>query len=249
LGSELRDWLLAALLAVPVLGIFVLLQRSLPGPVFVLLLLILGLGPLFAIAVFSRTSIWWTLIWLGPITAAYFACLFLDRPLHPAVILATFLAVIWATGIAFFPSFSDRVLRPFHRLLAWLTAISLPASGRQAYRQYRAAHSRTPAEKADAHQLDDLARTAAVFQATANRIGRIDAPDDRWADVFRVSVDMFAGYAEMLDGRRQMDIEEVKAISERREALLHALLRQDSWLYRILSATVLEPEPPRPSST
>jgi hypothetical protein len=116
-----------------------------------------------------------------------------------------------------------------------LVEAGLGGEKRRAYREFRRAVSWSGTQEADVRQLADVGRATDVLRETGARIAAVHPPNLRWAGMLRAAAKSFVDYAEMLEGTQPLDIEQARALLDRRDELIQQVLRADSVPYRILT--------------
>jgi hypothetical protein len=233
LVKELRAWALGAVGAIPIVVAFTVIEPRLPvawqGPAFVAITIV----PLLIIGLLSRSTTWVLLVWLAPIIATYLA--FLLGVSRAVLTFGWIFAALWVGGMMLYEPFSRAVVRTVDPAFQRLVEAGLSSERRRSYREFRRAVSWTPDQTAAVRQLDDVWRATEVLRETGARISSVQPPDLRWAAMLRAAAKSFLVYAEMRGGARPLDMDEAKALLDRRDDLIGQLLRADSVPYRILT--------------
>jgi hypothetical protein len=224
---------LGAIGAVPIVVAFTIVAPRLPavwrGPAFV----VITMAPFLIIGVLSRSTLWVLIVWLAPLVAVHVAILV---GVSGAILsVAWILAVFWVGGMMLSEPFSLAVLRTVDGAFQLLVEAGLGGERRRTYREFRRAVSWTGKQEADVRQLADVERATQVLRETGARIAALHPPNLRWAGMLRAAAKSFVDYAEMLEGTQPLDMEQARALLDRRDKLIQHVLRSDSVPYRILT--------------
>jgi len=233
LAKELRSWVPALIVAVPLVAFLWFILDRVPGPWQTPVFLLLSIVPFVLIGLLSRSTLWVLIVWLSPLVVVHVAFIAYGNSLP--LTLAWVFVVIWTGGMMLYESFGNAVFGAASPVFNWLIEAGLNGQKRKAYRAYRQALYRNREQREAAHQLDDIDRTIGAFREMAVRLKRVHAPDQRWAELLEAAVAAPHEYAEMLAGRRPMDYDEANRLAARRQELVHRLLRDESIPYRLLT--------------
>jgi hypothetical protein len=239
-AREARSWAIPAIVALPAgLVIYIGVTRAVPPDWARAIWFVLFLLPQVAIQLVDGWSLFAIAIWVVPATAIALVAFAIGATVGWIVLL-----VAGVTGwlLCMYESVRDVYGQPVRWLADWLVLLTMPSRQRAAYRSFLHAHPRHSQIRRAFRLSDGPASFAPALRATASEVLRLEAPDARWAEVFRASAPVYLQYAEMLEGTRALDPAAVKAIADSRDELLIALLRERSRMYRIVNHAPLRRE-------
>jgi hypothetical protein len=234
LTGELRRWVGPVLLALPIsVGVYVVLG-AVSAAWRIALLVPLSIGPLLVIGYLSRSTVWVLVVWLTPLVALDIALLLGANDLT-VLGVASLLVLIWTGAIMLYESFGNAVFGALDGVVTRLADTGLSPSSRATYRELRRAWQRTHTKRLALREPGNLTSSIRALRDTGLRVRGVPAPDARWAEVIEASAASFLQYADMLEGGRQLDFDAAERLLDRRKRLIHALLRDESLPYRVLT--------------
>ena len=129
--------------------------------------------------------------------------------------------------------------RIWARYWGWLVGVSVRAglslSERRAYAALMRGILRGPRVRDAAQRLDHRSATARDLRERAEYLHSLEAPDLAWRSVYRRAAEAGLVYADMLEGKRELDFDEAGARVQERDDAMHKLLAARSAPYRWLT--------------
>jgi hypothetical protein len=232
-GQQLRSWGLALLWAVPaVIAWNVLVVPWLPPGWDVSILIMATVLPWLFMWALSGASLLAIGSWLLP-TATTIGLSWVLLPVRPFMFLLLVLAVVlWSINCT---AVGWRVYARYNGWLGdWVASFGLTSAERLAYRRLMALARPDRATRQAINQLSDLPRTISGFRKPAEEMLQIAPPDPEWASVIRLAAEPGLMYADMLEGKRDVDYDAVQSVARDRDARLQAILEARSPIYRLL---------------
>ena len=235
LSDRLRQWGSALVVAAAVLVGFALTVDWAPIEWYDAILLGVVLVPAVALWLWAGSSYFSIATWLLPALLFIGLVWVLAGDSRAFGLLVTGVGfVVWSFGC------TERGNQVWGR---WYTRVGTPLLRAALPKPDRAAHRALMgiideyARQSSPTERDVTARISAL-RAGAERLEQMSAPDDRWASVIRLHLDLFVTYAEVLEGRRSHDPDGwARAVKERDEALAR-LLRARSPVYRLMELSL-----------